>query len=69
MKANPGKYYLLLSGSDSCIFTIGNKTISNSKYEKLLAIKIDNNLKFKEHIESFCKKASLVLNFLMYLII
>ena len=25
---------------------------------KLLRIKIDNNLNFKEHFESFCKKAS-----------
>ena len=26
MKANPGKYHLLLSGSDSSKITIGNKT-------------------------------------------
>ena len=54
IKANPGKYHLLLSGGDSSKITIGNKTISSSKYEKLLGIKIDNNLNFKEHIESLC---------------
>ena len=58
MKANPGKYHLLLSGSDSSNITIGNKTIFSSKCEKLLGIKVDNNLKFKEHIKSLCKKAS-----------
>ena len=53
MKANPGKYHLLLSGSDS---------ISSSKCEKHLALKIDNNLNFKEHIEFLCKKASQKIN-------
>ena len=62
MKANPGKYYLLLSGSDSSKITIRNKTISSSKCEKLLGIKINNNLNFKEHIESLCKKASQNIN-------
>ena len=36
--------------SDSSKITIGNKTISSSKCEKLLGITIDNNLNFKEHI-------------------
>ena len=58
MKANPGKYHLLLSDSDSSKITIGNKTISSSKCEKLLGNKIDNNLNFKEYIESLCKKTS-----------
>ena len=62
MKANPGKYHLLLSGSDSSKITIKNKTISSSKCDKLLGIKIDNNLNFKEHIESLCKKASQKIN-------
>ena len=57
MKANPGKYHLLLSGSASSKIAIGNKTISSSKCEKLLGIKIDN-LNFKEHIESLCKRVS-----------
>ena len=48
--------------SDSSKITIGNKIISCSKCEKLLGIKIDNNLNFKEHIESLCKKASQKIN-------
>ena len=34
MKANPGKYHLLLSGNDSSKITIGNETDSSSKCEK-----------------------------------
>ena len=52
MKANPGKYHLLLSGNDSSKISNGNETISSSKCEKLLGIKIDSHLNFKEHIES-----------------
>ena len=58
MKANPGKYHLLLTGNDSSKITVGNKTISSSKCKKLLEIKIDSHLNVKEHIESFCEKAS-----------
>ena len=36
MKANPGKYHLPLSGSDSSKIIIGNKIISSSKCKKPL---------------------------------
>ena len=58
MKANPAKYHLLLSANDSSKITVGNKTIFSSKCEKILGIKVDNHLNFKEHIEYLCKKAS-----------
>ena len=58
IKANPGKYQFVLSGSDSNKITIGNKTISRSKCKKLLGIEIDNSLNLKEHTESLCKNAS-----------
>ena len=64
MKASPDKYHLLLFGSYSSKIKIGNKTISSSKCKKLLVIKIDNNLNFKEHIESLCEKASQKINVL-----
>ena len=55
MKANHGKYHLL-SGNDSIKITIGSKIISSSKCEKLLGIKIDNNLNFEKHIEKASHK-------------
>ena len=62
IEANPGKCHLLLSGNDSSKMTVGNETISCSKCEKLLGIKIVSYLKFKEHIESLCKKVSQKIN-------
>ena len=62
MKDNLGKYYFFLSGNDSNKITIENETISSSKCEKLLEIKIDSNLNFKEHIITLCKKASQKVN-------
>ena len=59
VKANPGKYYLLLSGNDSSKIRVGNEI---SKCEKLLGIKIESHLNFKENIESLCKKASQKIN-------
>ena len=58
IKVNPGKYHLLLSSNNFSKITVDNETISSSKCEKLLGIKKDSHLKFKEHIESLCKKAS-----------
>ena len=55
----PDKYHLLVSWNNSSKIAKGNKTISGSKCEKLLGIKIDNNLNFKKkHIESLCTKES-----------
>ena len=39
-----------------------SKVISSTKCGKLLGIKIDNNLNFKEQIESLCKKSSQKIN-------
>ena len=63
MKANPDKYHLLVNNSkDSYQINIGNETITSSKCEKLLGIKIDHELNFNEHVTSLCKKASQKLN-------
>ena len=37
-------------------------SVTNTKCETLLGIKIDNKLTFEKHVESLCKKASLKLN-------
>ena len=41
---------------------IGNETVGNSKYEKLLEVKVDHELNFNEHVSSSCRKASQKLN-------
>ena len=65
MKANPDKYHLLINNTkESFQIKIGNETVSNSKYEKLLGVKIDHELNFNEHVSSLCKKASQKLNVL-----
>ena len=59
LKANPDKFHLLLSDptSESCIRVEGNE-IKNSNTEKLLGIKIDNELTFDPHVSDICTKAS-----------
>ena len=59
MKANPDKYHLLINNTkESFQIKIDNDTVSNSKYEKLLGVKIDHELSFNEHVLSLYKKAS-----------
>ena len=63
IKANPGKYRFLINNQkESFEIKIGNETVSNSKYEKLLGVKVDHELNFNEHVSSLCKKASQKLN-------
>ena len=63
MKANPDKYHLLINNTkESFQIKIGNETVSNSKYEKLLGVKVDHELNFSEHVSSLCKKGSQKLN-------
>ena len=59
MKANPDKYHLLINNiKESFQIKIGNETVSNSKYEKLLGVKVNHELNFNEHVSSLCKKDS-----------
>ena len=61
MKTNPGKFQFMVLGVKNIVhFTINanGKIISCSNEIKLLGITIDNELKFKNHIEDLCKKAS-----------
>ena len=63
MKANPDKYQLLINNTtESFQIKIGNETVSNTKYEKLLGIKVDHELNSNEHVSSLSKKASQKLN-------
>ena len=61
MKANLGKFqFMVLETKNIVHFTINVncKIIPCSNEVKLLGITIDNELKFKKHIEDLCKKAS-----------
>ena len=57
MNTNPDKYHLLINNAKES-FQMKIVTVSNSKYEKLLGVKIDHELNFNEHVLSLCKKAS-----------
>ena len=63
MRANADKYYLLKNNTKEIFqIKIGNETVSNSKYEKLLGVKVDHELNNNEHVSSLCKEASQKLN-------
>ena len=64
MKGNPDKFLLLLSDKKIHQVDICNEKLSSTCREKLLGIKIDNNLTFEENVEGLCKKASQKVNLL-----
>ena len=56
-KANPDKFHLILSNTDQNFsVNVDQYEISNSNYEKLLGVTIDNKLKFDKHVSGLCKK-------------
>ena len=62
MKANPDKCHFLCSLNREVSLTIDNQTIKNSKFEKLLDIKLDSKLNSNSHIHDICQKAGQKLN-------
>ena len=58
MKANPDKCHLLLNSDYKLDIKVGNMSIENSTYQKLLSIESDNKLNFNMHVVNLCKKAS-----------
>ena len=65
MKASPNKYHLLINNTiESYPIKVGNKMITSRKYEKLLGTKIDQQLRFNEHVQLLCKKSSQKVNVL-----
>ena len=52
MKGNEDKYHVFISAKEKMCVNIGTTEIANSKCEKLLGIKIDNNLNFEDRIGS-----------------
>ena len=62
LKANPGKYHVLLSETSETQLIVENVPIASSCCGRLLGIKIDQKLSFEPHVDSLCKKASQKLN-------
>ena len=69
MKINKDKYHLMIFGNkctDSEV-TIGNCTVKESDYERLLGVAFDKRLSFTKHVEELCKKANQTLHALAFL--
>ena len=63
MKNNPDKYHLLIDNTNESLqMKIGNETVSNSKYEMLVEVKVDHEFSFNEHASSLCQKTNQKLN-------
>ena len=59
MKANSDKSHLIMSCAEATTAMIDGLPIDSSKTEVLLGITIDHELKFDDHVNHLCKKASL----------
>ena len=62
MKANSDKSHLIMSCTEAATTMIDGLPIDSSKTEVPLVITIDHELKFDDHVNYSCKKASLKLN-------
>ena len=54
MKANPDKCHFVCNSNSEVSLTIETQKIKNSKFEKLLGIKLDSKLNFNYHIHDIC---------------
>ena len=58
MKANSGKNHLLMSCTETTHENVNGSMIKSSQKEILLGINLDSELKFEDHVNFICKKAS-----------
>ena len=59
MKRNTDKCHLLMSKDKYSEIHIGESIIKSSDFERLLGIKIDSKLRFDDHVQDLCKKATI----------
>ena len=62
MKANKDKCHLIVSSNEHVSMKLDNIEIESSNCERLLRVKIDSKLNFKEHLDGIIKKASRKIN-------
>ena len=62
MKANPEKCYVILGSNTQRETRFANASTASSPSEKLLAITLDSELKFEEHIKKICNIVNKKLN-------
>ena len=62
MKANKDKCHLIVSSNGHVSMKLDNIEIENSNCERLLRVKVDSKLNFKEHLDGIIKKASRKIN-------
>ena len=58
MKANKDECHLIVSSNEHVSMKLDNIEIEDSNCERLLGVKIDSKLNFKEHLDGIIKKAS-----------
>ena len=57
MEANPNKCHFLCNSNSEVSLTIETQKIKNSKFEKLLGIKLDSKLNFNSHMHDILSKS------------
>ena len=62
MKANPGKYHILLSTKSPELVSIDGIQITSSTEETILGITIDSELNFENHLSAICNMVSRKIN-------
>ena len=62
MKANPGKFHLLLSTDSPEVVSTDGIQIASSTAETLFDITIDSDLNFENHLSAICNKVSRKIN-------
>ena len=62
MKENSDKSYLIMSSTEAITAMVDGLLIDSNKTEVLQEMTIDHELKFDDHVNYICKKASLKLN-------
>ena len=58
LNADKCKLIIFSNKNETASLCLNNKTIENSKSEKLLGITLDHKLTFNEHISNICNKAT-----------